>query len=226
MDRPAEEIIHQARYLSQELADAGRENVEFLLEKLKTATDQYKLLRAHLLRLEDRVQSLVRRVRIQEEGTATNAKDGSDLVSESAPSLFGETDPPASEPPVEASAPSTGTDSGNIKSTALEIKPESHPETEDSPEDAPPPSVSSPDRLFIQGQNLFIERSWDKAISSLEKYRKTYPKGSHYPSATYLIARSFQELDMKEEAQIFFKELVADYPNSPAGKKAVRFTGP
>ena len=70
-DRPAEEIIHQARYLSQELADAGKENIEFLLEKLKTATDQYKLLRAHLLKLEDRVQNLVRRVRIQEEGTAT-----------------------------------------------------------------------------------------------------------------------------------------------------------
>ena len=205
-------IMAQARSLSREVMDEGRENVDFLLKKLKIASNKYRALQKRLVLLENRVSELVRQLQNREDVEITVEEDGETAFLDESPSLFEEK---------ETSNPFLFSKKGKLPSKKREgvkrIKDQANPEdTKKKKEEI------SPESLFIQGQNLFIERSWEKAIEILEQYRNRHPEGSQYPSATYLMGRAFQELDMKEEAQIFFKELVAGYPESPFAKKARR----
>ena len=203
-------IIDQARYLSQEVLSEGKENVDFLLKKLEIASRKYKELQKQLAVLEGRVQQLVRRMQNREDVEIAVEEDGETALMEDKPTLFEdeEVDNPflsqkAKELPVQNADKKTTKDE-KVSENTKEKKKES----------------ASAKKLFIRGQKLFIDQSWEKAIEVLEEYRNKHPEGAQYPSATYLIGRAFQELDMKEEAQIFFKELVAGYPNSSFAKKA------
>lgn len=206
----SESIIDQARYLSQEVLAEGRENADFLLQKLKAATNKYKALQKRLAHLEKRVQRLVRQIQSREDVEITVEEDGETALLDDSSSLFEEeerVEKPSS--PEKTTGPSG--DGPNIKTAKNQA---------DTANQTKKPNASSPEKLFIRGQNLFIEQSWEKAIEVLEEYRRGNPKGPQYPSATYLIGRAFQELDMKEEAQIFFKELMAEHPKSPFAEKA------
>lgn len=61
---------------------------------------------------------------------------------------------------------------------------------------------------------FFDSKKWEDAILAYEEYRKNNPKGKAYAEATYKIGVSFQNLSMKEDAKVFFKELVDKYPQS------------
>ena len=213
-------VMAQARSLSQEVLAEGKENVDFLLKKLKIASNKYKALQNRLVLLENRVQELVRQIQNREDVEITVEEDGETTLLGSSSSLFEEEEEKSNNPFLSRKK---GKPPADLSDKGKGIKPE---QTKDpkNPEDKKKTKeeTSSPESLFIQGQNLFIEQSWAAAIEVLEKYRNKHPEGPQYPSATYLIGRAFQELNMKEEAQIFFKELVAGYPESPFAKKARR----
>ncbi|MCY4513180.1 MAG: tetratricopeptide repeat protein [Bdellovibrionales bacterium] len=204
-------IIDQARYLSQEVLAEGKENVDFLLKKLKTATRKYKDMQKRIVLLENRVQQLVRQIQNREDVEITVEEEGETALMEEVPDLFDE------DEEVDNPFLSQKTEKLPVPQNAEK---KSKKDQEVSEDTKGKKETASSKKLFISGQKLFIEQSWEKAIEVLEEYRNKHPEGTQYPSATYLIGRAFQELNMKEEAQIFFKELVAGYPNSPFAKKA------
>ncbi|MBY0451639.1 MAG: hypothetical protein K2P92_01305, partial [Bdellovibrionaceae bacterium] len=52
------------------------------------------------------------------------------------------------------------------------------------------------------------------------KYTDEAPKSKLIPDAKYKIGVSFQELGMKDEAQAYYEEVVANFGATDAGKKA------
>ena len=208
----SQEVIDQARYLSQEVLAEGKENVEFLLEKLKVASRKYKELQKQLVLLESRVQQLVHQMQNREDVEITVEEDGETALIEDKPTLFEDENEEVDNPSLSQKQEEPPDQSADKKTTKVQKV------SEDTKEEKK--ESSSAKKLFILGQKLFIDQSWEEAIEVLEEYRNKHPEGAQYPSATYLIGRAFQELNMKEEARIFFKELVAGYPNSSFAKKA------
>lgn len=205
-------VIDQARYLSQEVLAEGKENVEFLLKKLKLTSRKYKELQKQLVLLENRVQQLVRQMQNHEDVEITVEEDGEAALMEDKPAIFEDKKEEVDNPFLSQKQEESPDRSADKKITKTQKT------SEDTKEEKK--ESSSAKKLFIRGQKLFIDQSWEEAIEVLEKYRNKHPEGVQYPSATYLIGRAFQEMNMKEEAQIFFKELVAGYPESPFAKKA------
>ncbi len=73
---------------------------------------------------------------------------------------------------------------------------------------------------FTQAENFFAQKDWKKAILSYKEYRDDNPKGKLYPEATYKIGVCFQELNMGEEAKVFFEEVMNRFPNASEAKRA------
>ena len=84
------------------------------------------------------------------------------------------------------------------------------------------PIPAKPEELsfFWSGKSLFQSQAYETAISELERYRSKNPKGEFYPEATFYIGKAFNELKMPVEADIFFKELVQNHPQSLWAGKA------
>ncbi len=61
---------------------------------------------------------------------------------------------------------------------------------------------------------LFNDKKWEDAILAFEEYRKSNPKGKEYAEATLKIALCFQNMGLKDDAKVFFKEVVEKYPKS------------
>lgn len=83
----------------------------------------------------------------------------------------------------------------------------------------PAPKEKSKD-TYQTAEDLFNKKEWKSAILSYQAYRDANPKGSNYAQATYKIGVSFQELKMKDEAKVFFEEVVQKFPKSPAARKS------
>ncbi len=69
-------------------------------------------------------------------------------------------------------------------------------------------------------EDFFAKKQWQDSAITFEKYRKAYPKGKHAAEALYKIGVSFQELGSKDEARVFYKDVISQYPNSGEAKKA------
>ncbi len=84
------------------------------------------------------------------------------------------------------------------------------------------PGAASDSKLnsYDVAQGHFAKREWKKAILSFHKYTDEAPKSKLIPDAKYKIGVSFQELGMKDEAQAYFEEVVANFGATDAGKKA------
>lgn len=73
---------------------------------------------------------------------------------------------------------------------------------------------------YESAEEMFNKKEWKTAILSYQSYRDSNPKGKNYADATYKIGVSFQELKMKDEAKVFFEEVVQKFPKSPAARKS------
>ncbi|MCY4320812.1 MAG: hypothetical protein OXC37_00180 [Bdellovibrionaceae bacterium] len=67
---------------------------------------------------------------------------------------------------------------------------------------------------LMTAKDSFKKQSYESAISEFQKYRNDNPKGIHYPEATFYIGKSFKNLKMPIEAEVFFNELVQSYPET------------
>lgn len=81
------------------------------------------------------------------------------------------------------------------------------------------PAVKEKDS-YETAEDQFNKKEWKTAILSYQSYRDANPKGKNYADATYKIGVSFQELKMKDEAKVFFEEVVQKFPKSPAARKS------
>ena len=82
---------------------------------------------------------------------------------------------------------------------------------------------SDPEYHFKEAEKFFNEENWKKAIVAYEQYRKKNKDGKLFKKATFQIGQCFQNLDMKKEAQVFFKEVVSSFPKSEEAKEAKNF---
>lgn len=82
------------------------------------------------------------------------------------------------------------------------------------------PASKNERETFAQGQDLFAQKEWKKAILLYQKYRDENPRGKNFAEATYKIGVSFQELGMKDEAKTFYEEVIASYGKTESAKKA------
>lgn len=73
---------------------------------------------------------------------------------------------------------------------------------------------------YEEAEALFAKKEWKSAILSYQAYRDANPKGKNYADATYKMGVSFQELKMKDEAKVFFEEVIQKFPKSPSARKA------
>lgn len=75
-------------------------------------------------------------------------------------------------------------------------------------------------RAWEEGEALFREKKFKEAILAYQKYRDTNPKGKFYAEATYKMGVCFQEVGLKDEAKVFFEEVISKFPGSKDAKKA------
>lgn len=73
---------------------------------------------------------------------------------------------------------------------------------------------------FAEAEENYDKKNWKRAISLYQKFRESNPKSSKNAEATYKIGVSFQELGMKNEAKIFFEEVLEKYPKDTLARKA------
>ena len=79
---------------------------------------------------------------------------------------------------------------------------------------------SDPEYHFKVAEEFSNKENWKKAIVSYERYREKNKSGKFFKKATFQIGQCFQNLDMKKEAQVFFKEVVSSFPKSKEAKRA------
>ena len=83
------------------------------------------------------------------------------------------------------------------------------------------PQAQAP--LFEQAEKHFENKNYKKAILTYEEFRKKEPSGEKFKIATMKIALSFMNLNLKDEARVFFKEIIQDFPGSEEAKQAQSF---
>lgn len=81
-------------------------------------------------------------------------------------------------------------------------------------------SAASDKNPFDRGEAKFEAKSWRDAIFAYEEYRKAYPKGKNFTTATYKIGVSFQELGMNDDAKLFYEEVISRGPKSKDADRA------
>lgn len=88
------------------------------------------------------------------------------------------------------------------------------------------PAKSSDENLNIKkttfdvAEDLFSKKEWKKAILSYQKFIEESPKSKQVSDAKYKTGVAFQEMGLKDEALAFYEEVIVQYPNTTAGKKA------
>lgn len=78
----------------------------------------------------------------------------------------------------------------------------------------------NPRAAYEEGEALFNQKKFKEAILSYQKYRDNYPKGKMYADATYKMGVCFQEAGLKDEAKVFFEEVINKFSGSKEAKKA------
>ena len=74
--------------------------------------------------------------------------------------------------------------------------------------------------ILAVAEGHFASQRWKEAALSFEQYRSKNPKGRQYVSATYKIGVSFEELGEKNNARLFYKEVIDNHPKHSVAKKA------
>jgi TolA-binding protein len=74
--------------------------------------------------------------------------------------------------------------------------------------------------IFSAAEELFKQKKWKEAILQYDEYKKKNPKGKAIPEAIYKTGVCFQELGMKDEAKVFYQEILAKFPKTEFANKA------
>ncbi len=82
------------------------------------------------------------------------------------------------------------------------------------------PSVASNVSSLHEADEAFQAKEWRRAAILYQKFREKNAKNKLYPEATYKLAVALVEQGMKEEAAVFFDEVIKKFPGTPNAKKA------
>ena len=85
----------------------------------------------------------------------------------------------------------------------------------------PAPKKKEPSMSFFEkAEKHFQNKEYKKAIFAYEELRKLKPSNENFRKATLKIGMSFLELDLKKEAEVFFKEVIEKFPDSEEALQA------
>lgn len=72
---------------------------------------------------------------------------------------------------------------------------------------------------FLLAECYFANRDYATAVLEYSEFRKIYPKDSWIPNAIYRQANAFKNMSKRQEAKLFYQELIEKFPkNQYAGK--------
>ena len=74
--------------------------------------------------------------------------------------------------------------------------------------------------ILEQAEEHFKNEKWKQAIFAYEEFRKKEPQSDKFAEATLNIGLSFQKLELKEEAKVFFQEVIDQFPSSKSASSA------
>lgn len=74
--------------------------------------------------------------------------------------------------------------------------------------------------ILEQAEEHFKNENWKQAIFAYEEFRKKEPQSDKFAIATLNIGLSFQKLELKEEAKVFFQEVIDQFPRSKSASSA------
>ena len=74
--------------------------------------------------------------------------------------------------------------------------------------------------MLEQAEEHFKNKNWKQAIFAYEEFRKKEPQSGKFAEATLNIGLSFQKLELKEEAKVFFQEVIEQFPRSESASSA------
>lgn len=83
-----------------------------------------------------------------------------------------------------------------------------------------PTGRSIHDARFYLASATFQKKDFEAAILKYEEYKEKYPKGEKIPEALYQQGISFEQLGKKNDAKLFFSEVLSNHSKSPWAKKA------
>lgn len=206
----SEKILDNLRDLAQASAAVTQENFQFISEKLKDSISQYKVLKSEVSKLEETVKALsLQQKKLQEKEdkkikleSVTLDMDDS-LIDNLEEENF---DAEVAESSITSASSTTSTSSSPVASSAEEMR-----------------TTSSAKTKFVlsQAKNFYKEKNWESAIAKFEEYRRLKSKNSiDYLKATLYIGRSFKNLKLNQEAEVFFNEIIKNSPHSKEAKEA------
>lgn len=83
-----------------------------------------------------------------------------------------------------------------------------------------PKSPHKPEALFWIAECRYASGDFSQAIKDYQKYVLTYPKSAKAPMTVLKQGDAFLHLNMSNEAKVFFKKVIQDYPNSEEAAQA------
>ena len=73
---------------------------------------------------------------------------------------------------------------------------------------------------YLRGDSFFRKKEFKKAIVDFSRFPEAFQKSNFHPKALLKLAQSFEALDMKEDANAFYQELVDKFPKTAEGMLA------
>lgn len=73
---------------------------------------------------------------------------------------------------------------------------------------------------YLIGESYFVGGDFQQAAAEFNRVRKAYPGSSLVPDAYLRLGQCFQRLDLPNDAGLFYKTVIKQFPRSGAAKKA------
>jgi branched-chain amino acid transport system substrate-binding protein len=97
------------------------------------------------------------------------------------------------------------------------IKPYKPRQLEKSP---PVAAVSPGDELYSTGEKYYLEKSYQDALNTFQKYLSTFPKGSRTAETLLRIGDIYTATEKPSQALPYYQRLASEYPNNASAKLA------
>ncbi len=73
---------------------------------------------------------------------------------------------------------------------------------------------------YLMAEAYFASKDYASAVLEYSEFKKLYPRDKSVPQATYSQAQAFRLMGKKQEAKLFYQELMDRFPKSPLAAKA------
>jgi TolA-binding protein len=73
---------------------------------------------------------------------------------------------------------------------------------------------------YLLGEALFASKEYASAALEFREFKKNFPRDKEVPNASFRMAQAFKMMGKKQEARLFFQEVVDQYPKHSVAAKA------